>query len=278
MPQCGQCGAQEPMTDELALLRGEDGQFRPLCRPCLEETGHAWPNPGIPTDFLVSRRAHLDSELEGMGDALGFFQADGKDGQAYARRFSRHEVNLTVRYHLEFDKRMHEGEVLDLSRGGLRFRTLTPLIAGQIILLEVSADKQADVHAAMRSRAKVCHVDRYPAGGHEIGVEFFPSKPLDHRDRREDPRYSVSMKAYFRRRGDRETSVAEVLDISRNGIGLLVRQLIPVGDLLLMVIQSEGDASHEIRMQGVVRVQRSIRKSEEEYELGALFLSRKPLT
>lgn len=274
MPQCGRCGKQAALSEELALLRGEDGHFYTHCRSCLEEEGVPWPSSGFPEGLLLAESAHVEAQLENMGDAIGFFQIEETDDQAYARQFSRHDVRLTIRYHLEFDKRMHEGEVLDLSRGGLRFRARTPLIPGQVILLDVVTEANADVHTTLRSRAKVCHVARLPDRAHEIGVEFFQTGSFQHRDRRGDPRYPVGVKAYYRHRGKGNTVTAQVLDISRSGIRLMVEESIPVGDLLLLVLQSEGDAGHQVRMRGVVRVQRSIRLSEKEYELGALFLSR----
>lgn len=277
MPQCRRCGKQEPVSDALALLRGADGHFYTHCRTCLEEAGVPWPSPGLPEGLLLAESAHVEAQLDTMGNALGFFQGGEVDDHVYARQFSRQDVKLTIRYHLEFDKRVHEGEVLDLSRGGLRFRARTPLIPGQIILLDVTTTANTDVHTTLQSRAKVCHVDRLPDGANEVGVEFFQSGTLQQRDRRGNPRYPVGMRAYCRRRGQGGTLTAQVTDLSRSGIGLTVQEPIPVGDLLLLVLQSEGDATHQVRMQGVVRVQRSIRKSEKEHELGALFLSRKPL-
>lgn len=278
MPQCAQCGKQEPLSDELALLRGEDGHFHVQCRACLAEAGVSWPASGLPEGLLLAESAHVEAQLDDMGNAIGFFQPGEGGDHDYARQFSRQEVRLTIRYHLEFDKRMHEGEVIDLSRGGLRFRAKTPLIPGQVILLDVSTDTGDEVHTSLRSRAKVCHVDRLPDGRHEIGVEFFQAGQLQQRDRRENPRHPVSMKAYYRHRGGQGTTLtAQVLDISRTGIGLLVQEPIPVGDLLLLLLQTEGDAAHQVRMQGVVRVQRSIRRSDKEHELGALFLTRKPV-
>jgi hypothetical protein len=167
-------------------------------------------------------------------------------------------INAQIQIGNENNKQRVAARVHDLSRGGANLQVEVPFESGQLITLELPT--QADELRTVLA----CVVRVLPQGENAwaLGCVFsrelndedlasFGARRVEHgeADQRRWTRFSCDLRAQYQLIGDSEnhTHVAQVLNISANGIGLQVSQPLEAGVLLsLDLLDRDGQSIRSI--------------------------------
>lgn len=273
MPICNKCGARGVKPEDMLLTREEDGRWSTRCRQCPGASGIPWPLSGG-LHWLAEQPQDLQPEfartLDGLRKALGLPQHERvPDYQNHHREYERHEVALTVHFRRQNEPETLTGAVHDLSKGGLCFSTTIGLKPAEIIDVSITTPDQEHLGMKFSSQVEVVRCNTEPDAHFKIGGRFLGTQGKDHR---KAPRYHLLLTVWYQRKGREETREGAVLDISRSGVGFVVKEDIPVGEVLAVCIRGDSGAFHKQDLRGLVRVARIKPIYEGNYEIGTEYI------
>lgn len=261
------------MAPEEIFLRFRDGKaWSTCCRQCFNPAEHDWPQAGK-LDWLKSPPEDLDVELLRTVNELrvcaGLEPHVVEDNR---REYMRHTVELTLRYRRKKESEARDGTVRDLSKGGLCFLCTEPLKKAEIIHVAIANPSGEHTKFSFNSDVEVvrCIVlanKRFEIGGRFIGQ---PNK-----NKRRDERHQLLLSVLYQRKGAPAPAEGAVIDISRSGVGFVVQEEIPAGEVLAVCIRGDSGAFGERDLRGLVRVVHSKCLYEGNYELGTEFIKTK---
>lgn len=188
------------------------------------------------------------------------------------RRHERHDARLRIEFSLQRDDRWRHGEVLDISRGGLRFQTDHVLRTGDIIRLVVRGQDGETQEAMVQSAGEVRRVEALEEDWYEVGVRFVQRSLTHASNRRKYRRYEAQMTAYYTRSGANLVVKGEVVDVSQGGVCMVTDELVERGESLVLILRGEGGPFLQTDLRGSGRVVRVRPLDGGRYELGVRFI------
>ncbi len=154
------------------------------------------------------------------------------------RRYARYDVSLPMAFQRPREPKARRAEVLDISKGGLRFSSPEELDEGELVnVLVRSSDRSVDVRAVVRV------VRATPAqSGWVIAAEFVArGQSLRMRDRRRHARMETELRMTYFRAGEREERHGVLQDVSQGGVKFLTREALEVDETIRAFIgEAEG--------------------------------------
>jgi hypothetical protein len=141
-------------------------------------------------------------------------------------------------------------ELIDMSQGGVRLRSKTPLVAGDLLTITVSFKGLNGVSKPLIIGGQVCWTTPARNGRCYVGCSIEPAIPqvlLDHLaasrilERRFDERQETSITLPAQWECDPTEVSASILNISDGGMCLLISQMRNVGDRIRLTIFDEND-------------------------------------
>ena len=181
------------------------------------------------------------------------------------RRHARYQVSLPMAFQRPRESRALRAEVIDLSKGGLRFSSPEELDEGEVInVLVRSSDGSVDVRAVVRV---VRVVRSKPAQcGWEVAAEFAArGRALKMRDRRKHARTEMEAGMSYSRPNEPGEREGLLKDISQGGLRFVAQEELKPGDVIRVSVgeTERGEATVE-----------AAEESPEGYVVRARFLPR----
>lgn len=257
----------------MVLVREEGGRWSTRCRRCPDASRLRWPESGD-LGWLLRPANDLAPEilrsLNGLRSLLGLtpFAVEGQS-RDYRREYDRHEVDLIVTFRRKDKPEQLTGRIHDLSKGGLCFSTTVELKPAEIIDVSIATEGSQSGGVHFSSQAEVVRCNAQTGDGFKIGGRFLVSAGQDHR---RDPRHHLLLTVWYQRKGSDQTQEGAVIDISRSGVGFVVKEDIPVGEVLAVCIRGDTGVFQKQDLRGLVRVAHSKCVYEGNYELGTEFI------
>lgn len=174
-------------------------------------------------------------------------------------------------------------KIRNISRGGVNLLVPQPLDPGALLSIELPGDGAGDEYFVL---ACVAHANAQRNGEWSLGCTFArelseeevqslasrPIKPFES-DERSFVRFPCPTQATYQfvNLPDRQPGTAKVVNLSPKGIALTVGEVIDVGTLLSLELQSVSGPAKVTRLASVTRV---IPHTAQEWSLGCNFISR----
>ncbi len=149
------------------------------------------------------------------------------------RRYTRYDVSLPMAFQRPREPRARRGEVIDISKGGMRFYSSQELDAGEVVSVLVrSSDGSVDVRVV----ARVVRAIKAQSGW-QIAAEFAArGRAFKMRNRRKHARMETEIKMTYLRAGAREGREGVLEDISQGGLRFVSQEVLKRGEAIKVTV------------------------------------------
>ena len=189
------------------------------------------------------------------------------------------QVETVVQHTQHYNQERFSATIHDISLGGARFEIAYPLAEGNMVTLDLPTTQGVESVLACVVRSVPIVAGRWEVGcvfSQELSHEELESmgaknEQSDDSDQRKWVRFSCDIGAAFYRIDEDESDsrTANVLNVSANGVGLLVDEEIENGTLLNIELQNESGQAAQSILACVVHV---LPKDDGRWALGCNFI------
>lgn len=268
MYRCSVCGSEHTRRSELEPRRDANGFWLMLCDKCRAAAAEGLDVTGA--EAIISEVTRQLKELRKSDH-------DAQILRFYQREYERKETHLEIRFSLSRDEELHTGVVLDISEGGLRFRTRREVQRGQIVRLSLAAaDADQETSDKLQSTAELRRVTPLPDGSFEVGARFVKHIRGHAANRRRHARYKANLAVYYYRQGSEYIGKGLVRDLSTGGLRAVFPEPFDEEERLRMRLRGESAPVRKVDLEAEVRVIRKRQIAEGEFEISGEFLRIKP--
>ncbi|MFH0911351.1 MAG: PilZ domain-containing protein [Planctomycetota bacterium] len=187
------------------------------------------------------------------------------------RNPKRYIVDLLMDFAFLRDDALHEARVINISKGGIGFRTFYPIQPGQVLRAVVRSLDQAEETSRVENFIEIRSVSLCEDGRYAGGGRFIRRIGVDDTNRRKYPRRKASHPLWYYRDGSELLCKGRTLDISQGGLRFQCDEAIPVDEVLKITLRTEPPAFVYADLRGTITVVRSVEKRPHLYELGCCF-------
>ena len=272
MPKCAGCGRVLDDPDALELARNAAGRWTLLCPRC--RAGK--PERRTDSKATPSDEAFGDAHFAAIAESLETTRRHNAEAAADAedplrkRAYERHEVEMPVHFAFVRDDVQYEAVALDLSEGGLRFRTEVPVRPDQVLAMTVQLPDVDD--RPVRRMADIRRVRRTEEGVYECGARFIRRIGVEDTNRRTRRRQRWTAPVYLRRARSEWVERGDAADLSSAGIGLRTVEAFAADEVLALTLRVGPPAFEAGRLSARARVVRVDALGEARYAIGCAFL------
>jgi c-di-GMP-binding flagellar brake protein YcgR len=277
MPKCPLCKRDLPDIARFEMTRTPAGLRLLACPQCAGTTGPRSRPAGQESGRRTSSLRLAASQRETL-EALREIYQEVRDQPEEApretphkRTSERHEVDLELSFSFLRDQRAFEGQVRDISQGGLRFITDQEVKVGHVLRVTVRSSARPDEAAGQPSFAEVRRVVKNEDGRFEVGARFVRRIGVDDTNRRRHPRRAMTAPVFYRCNQSDLILRGTAMDISQGGLRLGVSERPTKGAALALYLRTEPPAFVYADIEATAEIVRVAERAPGRYELGCAF-------
>ncbi len=256
MPVCPFCKKEVHKNSNLFMVNNQIGKIALSCKNCIrfhqleeidddrqEESGLGIPSISKENFLKIEKELlkNINSTLDEISEKKTFLE----NKVAYKRAHKREDVNLDMQFSFVRDNKMYSANVLDISKGGMRFETEIPVMVGNklksVILTPVSDGKLISTTKSenyLEVRRSI-HLDK---DMYQVGGSFLKKIGVDEKNRRKHNRKDADFSFHYLRKDSEISYRGNVLNISQGGMICRVYEEFEIGEKMKVIMRATPPA------------------------------------